>query len=133
MDDVRRKAMRKTSAFVMGVCFVLVASFAPRVVLAQYDGLIGEEMNLKTPEERGVIMVAVDKEQFNIMIGNSMAEDKKSFNGQLYGHRIFRVEDNTKVWVLRTKFWENAAYVEIRDGTYKGRMGWVLLDYLTGY
>jgi len=37
------------------------------------------------------------------------------------------------VWVLRTKFWENAAYVEIRDGTYKGRMGWVLLDYLTGY
>jgi hypothetical protein len=121
--------MKLTLLFV-GITLLLITSIP---VFAQYDEYVGKEVSLQPFGPKGVVHVGVTKKNYNAVTGNLMAQDSANYLTMELAHRGFEVGRDTKVKVLAINFWEKTAEVEILDGTYKGDIGWVLLDDVIGY
>lgn len=120
----------KITMILVGITLLLCTSVP---VFAQYDEFVGKEVALQPFGEKGVVHVGVNKKNYNTITGNLMAQDSGNYLTMELAHRGFEVDRDTKVKVLTINFWEKTAEVEILGGTYKGKVGWVLLDDIIGY
>ncbi|UCC95050.1 MAG: hypothetical protein JSW40_09650 [Candidatus Omnitrophota bacterium] len=115
------------------IILALAALTASPPVFGQYSECIGQEVKLQAYTEAGVVYVGVDKKSFNAIIGNLMAGDRANYLTLFFAHRGFEVSNFTKARILDVSFYEQAAQVQILEGPYEGRVGWVLIEHALGY
>lgn len=122
--------MKKTVVLILVsalfLCF-LPASFA------QYAEYIGKEVSLKSYEGKIPVYAGKSKKAFNGLTGNLMSFERQNYLTKMLGHMAFEVENNTRARILEANFWEKTAKVEILSGSYKGWVGWVLINQAIGY
>jgi hypothetical protein len=123
---------KSVALVILILSFVSILSFCP-LAFSQYSELVGKEVELRTYEGKAPIYVGVDKRMFNLLTGNLMGVNKQGYLATVLRHKGFEVENYTKARVLETNFWERTAKVEIIDGGYAGRVGWVLINCVSGY
>ena len=119
-------------AVVLIIISALLLCFLPSS-FAQYAEYIGTEVTLKSFEGKIPVYAGKSKKAFNSLTGNLMSFEKQNYLTTMLGHMAFEVENNTKARILEANFWEKTAKVEILSGSYKGWVGWVLINQAIGY
>jgi len=112
--------MKKILLFLIFEFFVL-SCFA-------YSEIIGKEVILKSYSKRGVVYLGIDKKSFNCAISNLMGNERNNYLALLLNNKVFEIPSYTKAKVLDIDFYSKAVLVKILDGTYKDKIGWVLMQ-----